>query len=96
MVKVSYKQRCNQCKKNMVLISGRSQYPICYDCQKAQLSTEIKDPAMKAMFDIPEEFYMQNMFLRSIKINYIKYEGLSEKQIECFVKTVQEMKKKKE
>ena len=75
-------------------MTGRGQYPICYDCQKGQLSAEIKDPVMKAMFDIPEEFYMHNMFLRSIKINYIKYGGLSDKQIECFVKTVEDMKKK--
>ena len=34
---------------------------------------------------LPEEFYKQNSFLRSIKINYLKYGELSEKQIKsCY------------
>ena len=55
---------------------------------------EIKDPKMKKMFDIPEEFYKKNMFLRSIKINYLRFGKLSEKQIEAFKKTVKKMKEK--
>ena len=56
---------------------------------------EITDPAMKAMFDIPEEYYMNNIFLRDIKKNYIKFKSLSEKQIEAFKKTVEDIKNKK-
>jgi len=89
---VQYKQRCARCKKNMVLITGRNQFPICYDCQKAELSGEIKDPKMKRMFKIPEDFYKQSGFLRSIKSNYLRYGNLSEKQIEFFKKAVKEMK----
>lgn len=80
------------CKKNMVLITGRNQFPICYDCQKGELQGEIKDPKMKKMFDIPEEFYKQSGFLRSIKSNYLKFGKLSDKQIEFFKKAVKEMK----
>ncbi len=80
------------CKKNMVLITGRNQFPICYDCQKAELEGEIKDPKVKKLFDIPEEFYKQSGFLRSIKRNYLKYGTLTDKQIEFFKKTVKEMK----
>ena len=76
----------------MVLITGRNQFPICYDCQKAELQGEIKDPKMKKMFNIPEEFYKQSGFLRSIKSNYLRYGNLSEKQIEFFKKAVKEMK----
>lgn len=47
---------------------------------------------MKKLFNIPEEFYKTNGFLRSIKINYLRFGKLSEKQIECFQKTVKEMK----
>ena len=91
---VSYKERCRRCKKNMVVVSSRSQFPQCYDCQKGELNKEIKDPKMKKMFDIPEEFYKQSSFLRSIKSNYLKFGSLTDKQIEIFKKVVEEMKNK--
>ena len=77
----------------MVLISGRNNFPLCYDCQKNELEGEIKDPEMKKLFDIPEEFYRQNSFLRSIKSNYLKFGKLTEKQVETFKKAVSDMKK---
>ncbi len=75
----------------MVLITGRNQFPICYECQKPELQKEIKDPKMKKMFDIPEELYKKSGFLRSIKSNYLRYGKLTDKQIEFFKKTVKEM-----
>lgn len=57
---------------------------------------EIEDPKMKKFFDIPKEFYKENAFLRSIKINYLKYGNLTEKQIEAFKKTVKKMKENKQ
>lgn len=45
---------------------------------------------MKKLFDIPEEYYKKNAFLRSIKSNYLKFGKLSDKQIEYFEKTVKE------
>ena len=57
---------------------------------------EIKDPKMKKMFDIPEEFYKENSFLRDIKIKYLQWGELTEKQIEAFKKTVEKMKQEKE
>ncbi len=86
-----YKQKCAQCKKNYVLVTGR-QFPICYDCQKTELAGKVSDPKMKRMFSIPEKYYKENSFLRSIKINYLKFGSLSEKQIDAFKKTVKEMK----
>ena len=47
---------------------------------------------MKKFFDIPQEYYEQSQFLRSIKRNYLRFERLSEKQIESFKKTVEEFK----
>ncbi len=88
-----FKQRCMRCKKNMVIVTSRDRFPLCYDCQKKEMTGEIKDPAMKKMFDIPEEFYKENSFLRSIKVNYLRYSNLTEKQIEAFKKTVEKMKK---
>jgi len=79
----------------MVIVTPRTRFAVCFDCQKNELKGEITDPVMKEMFAIPEEFYQQNSFLRSIKINYLKFNSLSEKQIEAFKKTVLKMKEEK-
>jgi hypothetical protein len=92
---VKFKQKCDKCKKNYVVITRRQRFVQCYDCQKAELEGEIKDPKMKKMFDIPDEYYRKNLFLRNIKISYLKFGTLSEKQIEAFEKTVQKMKEGK-
>lgn len=71
---------------------GRGQkFAICYDCQKDDLNQEIKNPEMKEMFDIPEEFYRKSSFLRNIKMNYLRFENLTEKQIDAFKKTVEKL-----
>lgn len=91
-----YKQRCSRCKKNYVIVTWKNNYPLCYDCQKGEMVGEITDPKMKKLLDIPEEFYHENSFLRSIKINALRYGSLSEKQIEYFKKSVDKMKKESE
>lgn len=93
---VRYKQKCSRCRKNYVTTTWREKYPVCYDCQKKDLEGEINDPDMKQLFDIPEEYYKQNAFLRNIKISYLKYGKLTEKQIQAFKKTVKKIKKRKE
>ncbi|MBW3004651.1 hypothetical protein KY310_02370 [Candidatus Woesearchaeota archaeon] len=92
---IRFKQKCNKCKQNYVTISHRQRYAICYDCQKPEMQGEIKDPKMKKLFDIPEEFYKDNIFLRNIKVNYLRYGNLTEKQIEAFKKTVKKLKEEK-
>ena len=92
---IRYKQKCFKCRKNYVIVGRGQKFAICYDCQKDILSQKIKDPKMKKLFDIPEEFYRENSFLRNIKINYIRFEKLSEKQIEAFKKTVEKMREEK-
>jgi len=89
---VKYQQKCMKCKKNYVLVSSRQRFAVCYECQKKELKGKIKDPKMKKMFDIPEEFYKKNSFLRDIKIKYLQFRELTEKQIEAFKKTVERMK----
>ena len=89
---IKYKELCRRCKKNYIGVTRKQRFPVCYDCQKSQMEGTIKDPKMKKMFDIPEEFYKENMFLRDIKIKYLMYKELSEKQIESFKKTVKKMK----
>lgn len=75
------------------MVSGRQKFVQCYECQKGELQGEIKSAKMKKLFDIPEEFYKENMFLRNIKGYYLKFGKLSKKQIEAFKKTVENYKK---
>ncbi len=89
---VKYKQKCFKCKKNFVVMTYSNKFALCYDCQKDELIGKIKNPEMKKMFDVPEDFYKENSFLRNIKINYLKYGELTEKQIKAFKKTVATMK----
>ena len=89
---VSYKQKCIRCKKNYVIVTYRQRYAVCYECQKKEMQGKIADPKMKELFDIPEEFYKKNLFLRDIKIKYLKGVDLTEKQIEAFKKVVGKMK----
>ncbi|MBS3145896.1 hypothetical protein J4414_03785 [Candidatus Woesearchaeota archaeon] len=91
---VLYKELCRKCRKNYVKITSKEKYPVCYECQKKELDGKIKDSKMKKFFEIPEDFYRENNFLRSIKLNYLRYGNLSEKQIEAFKKTVRNMKQK--
>ncbi len=95
MAVAKYQQRCARCRKNMVQIFSRRQYPICTGCQMRQLDQEIENPEYKKMFDIPREFYVQSYFLRSIKENCIRFGSLSERQVEAFTRTVEEMKNPK-
>lgn len=90
---VKYKQKCKKCYKNYVVVSGREKYSLCYECQKRHLVGEIKNKKFKNMFDIPEEFYKESLFLRNIKIYYLKYGSLSEKQVKAFKKVAGDMKK---
>jgi len=96
MPAAKYKEKCRRCKKNYVTVTWRQRYPLCYDCQKKEMSGEIKDPKLKKMFNVPEEFYKENAFLRNIKINYLRFGSLSEKQIEAFKETVKKMKEERE
>jgi hypothetical protein len=94
---VQYKQKCEQCKKNYVTVSTwpRRRGPaICYECEKERMNGVVDDPVMKKMFDIPEDFYQRNSFLRNIKINYLRYHSLTEPQINAFKKTVEDLKSK--
>jgi hypothetical protein len=87
-----FKQKCIKCKKNYQLSSRRDRYVICFECQKEDFDKPIEDKEMEKLFDIPLQYYIDNMFLRDIKIKYIKFGNLSEKQIEAFKKTVDKMK----
>ncbi|RMD58201.1 hypothetical protein D6825_01670 [Candidatus Woesearchaeota archaeon] len=91
----TFKALCKRCKKNYTLVTWRDKFPVCYNCQKSALSRGIKDPEMKKMFDIPEELYEKSSFLRDIKLKYLEYGELSEKQIEAFKKVVDKLKEER-
>ncbi len=92
---VRYQQKCYRCRKRYVTMTSRQRYAVCYDCQKEDLSKKVKSPKMQKFFAIPEEFYRKNSFLRDIKINYLKFGKLTEKQVNAFKKTVKNMKEEK-
>lgn len=92
---ISYKQKCSRCNKNYVAANWKTRYVLCYDCQKKELAGAIDDPAMKKLFDIPEEFYTESSFLRSIKINYLRYGDLSIEQVRAFKNVVKSFKDQK-
>ncbi len=95
MPAAQYKQKCIRCRKNYVLVTWRSKNRICYECLKKEMQGEIKDPKMKKLFDLPEQYYMDVPFLCSIRINYLRYGNLTERQIEAFKETVKKYKEKK-
>ena len=75
-----------------MIITWKQRYAVCYECQKDELKGDIKEPKMKKMFNIPPDFYKESSFLRSIKVNYLRYGKLTDKQIEAFKKAVADMK----
>jgi DNA-directed RNA polymerase subunit RPC12/RpoP len=91
---IQFKQKCARCKTNFVLATNRSRNVTCFDCLEKEMKGEITDPEMKTMFDIPEEMYQKSNFLCDIKIKYLRFGSLSERQIEAFNKTVKELKEK--
>lgn len=93
MVAIKFKQKCSKCNTNYVVTAKKVPYIVCYDCQKEDLEKEIDDPFVKNLFNIPIDYYRENAFLRNVKINYIKYKTISEKQISAFKKIVEEIEK---
>lgn len=89
---ITFKQKCYRCKKNYVIATNRSRFLACWDCQKKELEGEVKDPKMKRLFAIPTAYYEMNPFLREIKMKYLKFNSLSDKQVEAFKKAVERMK----
>lgn len=79
-----------------MVVSRSQRYAVCYECQKEELSKDIKDPKMKKLLGIPERYYKENSFLRDIKMNYLRFGNLSDKQIEAFKKVLKEIKEKEE
>jgi hypothetical protein len=89
---IKFKTKCIRCRKNYLIVTGRQTRAVCYDCQKPYLEGEIKDPALKKLFNLPEKYYKENSFLRDLKIQCLRFGKLSEKQIEALKKSIARMK----
>lgn len=92
---ITYKQKCSRCNKNYVVANWKTRYVLCQECTGKEMKGEVRDPEMKKLFDIPEEFYTESPFLRSIKLNYLRYDSLSPEQIRAFKNVVKSFKDKK-
>ena len=92
MPKPKFKQRCAICKKNMVIMYSLRQFPICVKCHMKRIDKPIKSLKFKKLFDIPRKLYEQSLFLRNIKESYLRFDNLSEKQINAFKKVVNDLK----
>lgn len=68
------------------------QFPICVECHMKRINKEIEDPKFKKLLGIPDKIYRQSVFLRNIKESYLRFQNLTEKQIEAFKKTVKDLK----
>lgn len=87
---MAYQQRCIVCKKSMVLITFYKQRPVCMPCEMRDINEPIEDPKWKKFFGIDPELYKKSSFLRSIKRNYLRQGGLTDKQKETFLRVVKE------
>jgi len=93
---VSYKQRCSLCRKGWALVtSGRQRFAICSDCEMKVVQLKVEDEEYVKLFDLPLDWYRENSFLRSVRYQYGRFGGVTDKQVEAFKKTVKEMKKEK-
>lgn len=89
---ITYNQLCTRCRKKYVLSTWRDRYPVCYECQKAEMAGEIKDPEMKKLFNLSDDVYKKSTFLRDMKIKYLRYGKMSKGQIDAFKKVAKKIK----
>lgn len=73
------------------------QFPICVDCHMKRISEPVKDKKYDFL-NIADDLYRESSFLRNIKESFLRFDTLSEKQIEVFKKVVNDLnpKEKKE
>ncbi len=90
----SYKQKCIVCRKNYAMVTWKNRNPVCTECRMRDISKPITEPKFKKLFDIDKSLYEKSSFLRNIKSSYLRYGGLSDKQVEMFRKVAEELKKK--
>lgn len=88
----SYKQKCIVCRKNYAMVSWKNRNPVCTECRMRDINKPITDGKFKKLFDIDRSLYEKSSFLRNIKSSYLRFGGLSDKQVEMFKKVAEELK----
>ena len=89
-----FKQKCALCKTEWVIMFSHRQFPICVKCHMKKISEKVEDKTFDFL-NIPNSLYEQSSFLRNIKESYQRFKNLTDKQIEAFKKTVQDLKEGK-
>lgn len=84
--------KCYRCKINYVPVKRMERFPLCWECTSKELNQKVDSKKMEKLFDIPEEYYKENNFLRDIKLSYLRYGELSKPQIDAFTETVEKIK----
>ncbi len=90
----SYKQKCIVCRKNYAMVTWNNRNPVCTECRMRDINKPITEAKFKKLFDIDKALYEKSSFLRNIKSSYLRFGGLSDKQVEMFRKVADELKKK--
>ena len=88
-IMVKYKQRCGRCKKNYTLSLRSQAFIMCAECHAPFLAKEIEDPSMKEFFDIGAEYYDKDAYLRTVKMNYLKYGNITDYQRKQFLRVIE-------
>ncbi len=88
----SYKQKCIVCRKNYAMVTWKDRNPVCTECRMRDINKPIADKKFKKLFDIDKVLYEKSSFLRNIKSSYLRFGGLSDKQVEVFRKVAEELK----
>lgn len=88
----SYKQKCIVCRKNYAMVSWKNRNPVCTECKMRDINKPITEAKFKKLFDIDKSLYEKSSFLRNIKSSYLRFGGLSDKQVEVFKKVAEEIK----
>ena len=91
MAKAKFKQKCALCKTEWVIMFSHRQFPICVKCHMKKISEKVEDKKFDFL-NIPNSLYEQSSFLRNIKESYQRFKNLTDKQIEAFKKTVEDIK----
>ena len=85
---VKFKQRCSKCKKNYT-VSMRSQaFVMCAECHEPLINKPIEDEEMKLFFEKGEGFYEKDAYLRTVKMNYLKYGNITDYQRKQFLRVI--------
>ena len=90
---VKYKQKCGRCKKNYTMSLRSQAFVMCADCHEPLINKPIEDADMKAFFEQADDIYDRDAYLRTVKMNYLKYGNITDYQRTQFLKVIDLVRK---